>query len=143
MGTQQQLTEDQITVLIWLKALDDFKEGSFAKSEFSEKYRAFEAVEDTGYSREEFESSVEFWVKNNVLEENEDEELSISKQGKKLFKLLEDEQNAKIISDFLNSNPNGIDIEEIKEWVKANYPNIIAALGLCLQLADFVLTHFN
>lgn len=143
MGTQLQLTEDQITVLVWLKLLDDFKEENFAKSKFCEKYEAFEAVEDTGYSREEFESSVNFWVNNNVLKKNSDKELSITRQGKKLFKLLEDEQNAKIISDFLKNNQKCVDIEAIREWVKANYTNIIAALGLCFQLADFVLTHFN
>ena len=48
---EKQLTEKNIAVLLWLKALHDFKEEDFANSTFQEKLNAFESVEDIGISR--------------------------------------------------------------------------------------------
>ena len=40
---EKQLTEKNIAVLLWLKALHDFKEADFADSTFQEKLNAFES----------------------------------------------------------------------------------------------------
>ena len=89
MGTQQALTTEQVSVLLWLKALNDFKGEGFENSSFDEKYQAFEAVEDIGFTWEEYESYVDFWIKNKVIKESsKTHELSITKQGQKLFELI-------------------------------------------------------
>lgn len=38
MGTQQQLTTEQVSILLWLKALNDFKGEEFENSSFNDKY---------------------------------------------------------------------------------------------------------
>ena len=70
MNKTQTLTAEQVSILLWLKALDDFKGEGFENSSFDEKYQAFEAVEDTGFSREEYNNYVDFWINNKVIEEN-------------------------------------------------------------------------
>lgn len=82
MGTQQVLTTEQISVLLWLKVLDGFKREGFENATFDEKYNAFEAVEDTGISRETYDKCVEFWINNGVVKESVfTHEYSISKKG--------------------------------------------------------------
>lgn len=89
MGTQQQLTTEQVSILLWLKALNDFKGEEFENSSFNDKYDAFEAVESAGFSREEYDKHVDFWIKNKVIKEkSKTQELSISKKGQKLFELI-------------------------------------------------------
>ena len=52
MGVQQALTTEQVSILLWLKAIDDFKGEGYETATFNEKYDAFEAVEDTGFTME-------------------------------------------------------------------------------------------
>ena len=44
MNKTQTLTAEQVSILLWLKALDDIKGEGFENSSFDEKYQAFEAV---------------------------------------------------------------------------------------------------
>lgn len=143
MGTQIDLTQNQISVLLWLKVLNDFNEDEFVNSTFDEKYQAFETVEDIGISRIEYESCVDFWVKSKILSKKRiTDELSISKHGEKLFDLLEQEESGKVIALFLKEQKNKIDLKTIGGWVTAHYMEIVTIIGTCIQTADFVLTHF-
>lgn len=140
---EKQLTEEKsIAVLLWLKTLNDFKEGEFAESTFNDKFEAFEAVEDTGFSREDYEAGVEFWVMGKVLERNKKtQELSVSIQGKKLFELLEVKGEG-VVEEFIKRGIIGMTVGEIVEWVKEHKSEIIEVLGLCISLTDLILTHF-
>ena len=71
MGVQQALTTEQVSILLWLKTIDDFKGEGYETATFNEKYDAFEAVEDTGFTREEYDSYVGFWKRNGIIDEDQ------------------------------------------------------------------------
>ena len=106
MGVQQALTTEQVSILLWLKTIDDFKGEGYETATFNEKYDAFEAVEDTGFTREEYDSYVGFWKRNGIIDEDKHtQEYSISKKGKKLFKQLDEmkESSDKEIEQLIKS----------------------------------------
>lgn len=143
MGTQQRVTENQVSVLLWLKALYDFKGEGYENSTFNEKYVAFENVEDTGIEVKEFVACVEFWVKNKVLEKNVDtEELSLTKQGKKLFTLIDDKgiQSDEEVKAILEMAKNPTEIKEVGKKIKINADQIFTFINLCLQIAQITIT---
>lgn len=143
MGTQQALTTEQVSILLWLKALDDFKGEGFENSSFDEKYHAFEAVEDTGFSREEYDNHVEFWINNKVIEVNsETQELSITKQGQKLFELIDaegDKSDAEI-KEVLQADLSKTPIDKVISCVKAHPQDVIGIIGLCLQGVQIIIS---
>ena len=145
MGTQQKLTTERVVILLWLKALDDFKGEGFEDSSFNEKYQAFEAVEDTGFSRDEYDKCVDFWIGNKVIkEDSKTHELSITKQGKKLFELIE-EAGAKEdseIKEILQARLEQTSFDRIVKYVKEHPQEAISIIGLCLQGAQIFISIF-
>lgn len=143
MNKTQTLTAEQVSILLWLKALDDFKGEGFENSSFDEKYQAFEAVEDTGFSREEYNNYVDFWINNKVIEENSDtQELSITKQGQKLFELIDaegDKRDAEI-KEVLQADLSKTPIDKVISCVKAHPQEVIGIIGLCLQGAQIIIS---
>lgn len=143
MGTQQTLTTEQVSILLWLKALDDFKGEGFENSSFNEKYQAFEAVEDTGFSREEYDNYVDFWINNKVIEVNSDtQELSITKQGQKLFELInaEGDKSDAEIKEVLQVDLLKTPIDKVISCVKAHPQEVIDIIGLCLQGVQIIIS---
>lgn len=143
MATQQELTTKQVSILLWIKALNDFKGEGFEDSTFDEKFHAFEAVEDTGFSREEYDTYVDFWIENKVLEENaKTNELSITKQGKRLFELIESEgaKSDDEIKAVLNSGKKQTTLDRIVECVRKHPQEIIGIVSLCLQGAQLAVS---
>lgn len=143
MNKTQTLTAEQVSILLWLKALDDFKGEGFENSSFDEKYQAFEAVEDTGFSREEYNNYVDFWINNKVIEVNsETQELSITKQGQKLFELINaecDKSDAEI-KEVFQADLSKTPIDKVISCVKAHPQEVIGIIGLCLQGAQIIIS---
>lgn len=143
MNKTQTITAEQVSILLWLKALDDFKGEGFENSSFDEKYQAFEAVEDTGFSREEYNNYVDFWINNKVIEENSDtQELSITKQGQKLFELIDaegDKRDAEI-KEVLQADLSKTPIDKVISCVKAHSQEVIGIIGLCLQGVQIIIS---
>lgn len=124
MKKKHKLSETQISVLLWLKVLDDFHGDGFENSTFNEKFNAFEAVEDTGISREEYDASVDFWIKKGIIKKSLlTKELSISRRGKRFFKKLENEDSS-LIAYFFNTNSIQKLFDEIKKWVAEKYEEL-------------------
>lgn len=143
MGTQQALTTEQVSVLLWLKALNDFKGEGFENSSFDEKYQAFEAVEDIGFTWEEYESYVDFWIKNKVIKESsKTHELSITKQGQKLFELInaEGEKSDAEIKEVLQADLEKTLIDKFINCVKEHPQEVIGIIGVCLQGAQIIIS---
>lgn len=142
MGAQQKLTAEQVSILLWIKALNDFKGEGFEDSTFDEKFQAFEAVEDTGFSREEYDTYIDFWIKNKVLEENaQTHELTITAQGKRLFELIESEgvKSDDEVKAILIFGKVMITLKKIVDCVKNHPQEVISIIGLCLQAAQLVI----
>ena len=143
MGVQQALTTEQVSILLWLKAIDDFKGEGYETATFNEKYDAFEAVEDTGFTREEYDSYVGFWKRNGIIDEDKHtQEYSISKKGKKLFKQLDEmkESSDKEIADTLNNLSKASDLSAIHTFVKNHPQEILLIISLALQVVQIVVT---
>lgn len=143
MGTQQALTTEQVSVLLWMKALNDFKGEGFESSSFDEKFHAFEAVEDIGFSREEYEKYVNFWVDSKVIKEDaETHELSITKKGNKLFELInaEGDKRDSEIKEVIQADLQRTTIDKVAKIVKDNSQEIIGIIGLCLQGAQIIIS---
>lgn len=142
MGTQQVLTTEQISVLLWLKVLDEFKGEGFKNATFDEKYSAFEAVEDTGISRETYDKCVEFWKNNGVIKENVfTHEYSISKKGQELFKHLDELQDStdSAVSATVNELLKANTLCTIHEFIKKHPQETLMVIGLALQVAQIVI----
>lgn len=147
MGTQKQqgLTENQVSVLLWLKALNDFKGEGYEDSTFNEKYVAFENVEDTGIEVEEFVNCVDFWIENKVLKrDSESDELSLTEQGEKLFTLIDAKgiQSDEEVKAILEIAQNLAKVKEVIKLVKENPDKVLAFINLCLQAAQIAVTLF-
>lgn len=141
MGTVKDLTSRQVSILLWLKVLYDFKGEGFEAATFNEKFDAFEAVEDTGFTREEYDSYVNFWKCNGIIDENKQtHEYSISKKGQKLFQQLDEMKDSsdKEIADTLKGLLKANDLSIILEFVSNNKQEILMVLGLALQVAQLV-----
>lgn len=136
MEKQQDFTEAQVSILLWLKALDDFE--SSACKTFNEKYNAFEEVDGTGYTGTEYMELVDFWAGRGILKE-EEKGYSLTETGKKLFKKLDemegrsDEEVRKKLNDIRNVKEK---MDEIKEFIKDHLPEILTAISLTLQILD-------
>lgn len=140
MEKQKEFTEAQISILLWLKALDDFKEGSCKDKTFTEKYNEFEEVDAIGFTSKEYMDTVDFWVGCGILK---DEEVgySISEKGKELFKKLDEMQGMEdeVIRKKLNNIKNITEMMyATKEFIKGHYPEIIKIL---LDVVHVALKH--
>lgn len=143
MTTQQQLTPEQSSVLLWLKVLDEFKGEGFENATFDEKYDAFESVEDTGISRETYNKCVKFWINNGVIKESVfTHEYSISKKGHELFKHLDELQNStdSAVSTTVNELLKANTLYSIYEFIKKHPQETLMAMGLALQVVQIVIT---
>lgn len=114
---KDELMEKRISVLLWLKALNDFKGEGYEDSTFHEKYEAFDEVEETEeFSSGEYEDGVSFWIaKGIIVQDDITDELSVSEQGEKLFGLINsksDKEASRIIMKQL-SNKKKIDLKEV------------------------------
>lgn len=141
MGTQQALTTEQISVLLWLKVLDEFKDEGFENATFDEKYDAFEAVEDTGISRETYDKCVKFWINNGVIKESVfTHKYSISKKGQELFKHLDELQDStdSAVSATVNELLKANTLCSIHEFIKKHPQETLMVMGLALQVAQIV-----
>lgn len=140
VGTTQQLNTEQVSILLWLKALYDFNGEGFEDSSFNDKYYAFEAVEDTGYTREEYDEYVDFWIANKVINKKGGK-LSISKQGKKLFALIDDAGNEEDseIKNILQAKLEKTPLDDIVDFVKSHPKEIIDIISVCIQGAEIVI----
>lgn len=139
MGTSQLITENQVSVLLWIKVLNDFKGEGYENASFNEKFQAFEAVEDTGLTRKEYEEIVDFWVASGVFKEKKRVyEISLTKKGKALFEIIDNMENDsdKEVRDALNELKDKNSLESIIEYVKQNPETVIGVIGLALQLAQ-------
>lgn len=138
-----ELAEKRISVLLWLKALNDFKGEGYEDSTFGEKYVAFENVEDTGIEVDEFVACVDFWIKNKVLKRNRRTgKLSITRRGKKLFKSIDNNgiQSDEEVRAILEMSKNPFKIKEVIELIKMNPDKVFAFIGICLQAVQIVVT---
>ncbi len=84
-----EFSNEQIATLIWLKILDEFKEGKYNKSTFAEKYLAL-VLDEPDLKECNFEENVKFWVKKGLLkkvEYNEEDSIELTEKGKALFKI--------------------------------------------------------
>lgn len=145
MGTQQQqgLTENHVSVLLWIKALNDFKGEGYENSTFNEKYVAFENVEDTGIEVEEFVDCMNFWIENKILKRNnEADELSLTEQGEKLFTLIDTKgiQSDEEVKAILEMAKNSFNVKDIIDLIKMNSDKVFAFMNLCLQAAQIAVT---
>lgn len=134
MGKKQTDVELEVAlaVLFWLKVLNDFKDGKFENATFNEKYIAFEAVEDTGISREQYEECIEYWVEKKVLKRNIlTKKLKVSDKGKRLFAEL-DNQTQKEVNELLKQLGALHTLKEILKFVQEHYSDIISTLGVIL-----------
>lgn len=141
MGTQQ-LSIEQISVLLWLKVLDEFKGEGFENATFDEKFNAFEAVEDTGFSREDYDRHVEFWKNNGIIKESKKgHEYSISKKGQKLFKQIDEMQGSidSEVADTVQKLLKANDLFLIHEFVKTHQQETLMVIGLALQVVQIVI----
>lgn len=145
MGTQEQVTAvEQVSVLLWLKALNDFKGEGYEDSTFNEKYEAFENVEDTGISREMYDACVDFWIAKNILKrDNITEELFITEQGKNLFAFIdskgaESSNEVKDIICYTSKKPTPIN--KIIEIIKKHPQETLMIISGALQAAQIVAT---
>lgn len=139
METSKLLSENQVSVLLWLKALNDFKGEGFENASFNEKFQAFEAVENTGINRKEYEDIVDFWVASGVFKEKKRVyEISLTKKGEALFEIIDnmEKDSDKEVRDALNELKNKNTLESIIEYVKQNPQIVIGVIGLALQLAQ-------
>ena len=128
-----------VAVLFWLKVLNDFKDGKFENATFNEKYVAFEAVEDTGVSREQYEKCIEYWVKKKVLNRNYfTKELKVSDEGKRLFAEL-DNQTQNEVNELLKQLGALHTLKEILKFVQEHYSDIVSTLGVILAIVQIVL----
>ena len=142
MGTQQALTTEQLSVLLWLKVLDEFKDEGFENATFDEKYNAFEAVEDTGISRETYDKCVKFWINNGVIKESVfTHKYSISKNGYELFKHLDELQDStdSAVSDTVNELLKANTLCSIHEFIKKHPQETLMVMGLALQAVQIVI----
>lgn len=128
-----------VAVLFWLKVLNDFKDGKFENATFNEKYMAFEAVEDAGVSRKEYEDCIEYWVKKKVLKRNIfTRKLKVSDKGKRLFAEL-DNQTQNEVNELLKQLGALHTLKEILKFVQEHYADIISTLGVILSIVQIVL----
>lgn len=141
MKTVKDLTSKQVSIVLWLKVLYDFKGEGFETATFNEKFDAFEAVEDAGFTREEYDSYVNFWKRNGIIDENKNtHEYSISEKGQKLFQQLDEMKDSsdKEIADTLKELLKANDLSVILKFVSNNRQEILMVLGLALQVAQLV-----
>ena len=142
MGVQQALTTEQVSILLWLKTIDDFKGEGYETATFNEKYDAFEAVEDTGFTREEYDKCVKFWINNGVIKESVfTHKYSISKNGYELFKHLDELQDStdSAVSDTVNELLKANTLCSIHEFIKKHPQETLMVMGLALQAVQIVI----
>lgn len=141
MSMQQSLSVNQISILLWIKALNEFKGEGFEDATFDQKFVAFEAVEDTGFTRAEYDENIGFWIKNGVIEEDEiTHEYTISAKGEELFNHLDKMSNYKdeTIANMFNLVLKLKDLRSILDCVKKHPQEVMMGIGLVLQFAQLV-----
>lgn len=84
-------SKEQTATLIWLKILDNFKEGKYKNSSFAEKYLAL-ALDEPDLKKYNFQENVDFWIGKGLFKEvkyNNQYSIELTEQGKMLFELRE------------------------------------------------------
>lgn len=137
MSKKITLTEQQISVFLLMKLLNDFRDEGYENATFTEKYDAFEDVESAGISREDYDNCVAFWIANGIIRDSGEEHIySITKKGEKIFKKLDelkdssDEKVAKAVREMMEqSTPKAI-----FQWIKEHPQEALMIFGLLLQM---------
>ncbi len=84
-------SKEQTATLIWLKILDNFKEGKYKNSSFAEKYLAL-ALDEPDLKKYNFQENVDFWIGKGLFKEvkyNNQYSIELTEKGKTLFELRE------------------------------------------------------
>ena len=123
MSKKITLTEQQISVFLLMKLLNDFRDEGYENATFNEKYDAFEDVESAGISREDYDNCVAFWIDNGIIRDSGEEHIySITKKGEKIFKKLDelkdssDEKVAKAVREIVEQSTT----KAIFQWIKGH-----------------------
>lgn len=137
MSKKITLTEQQISVFLLMKLLNDFRDEGYENATFNEKYDAFEAVESAGISREDYDNCVAFWIDNGIIRDSGEEHIySITKKGEKIFKKLDelkdssDEKVAKAVREMMEQSTT----KAIFQWIKGHPQEALMIFGLLLQM---------
>lgn len=137
MSKKITLTEQQISVFLLMKLLNDFRDEGYENATFNEKYDAFEAVESAGISREDYNNCVAFWIDNGIIRDSGEEHIySITKKGEKIFKKLDelkdssDEKVAKAVREMMEQSTT----KAIFQWIKGHPQEVLMIFGLLLQM---------
>lgn len=139
---KRQLSVSEVSVLLWLKALDEFNSEGYENASFDKKFEAFVAVEAAGFTREEYDKNVGFWIKQGIIDVKKDtNEYLISKKGKKLFEQIDklkdadDEEVRETVNNILSLSLS----DKIINYVKAHPQEVIGVIGIALQLTQIVI----
>ena len=128
MENKKKLTAEELSVLMWLKVLDDFE----AMDEFGNPIIALEEklecldVKSLGIDTEFFYSIVEKLEDLGLVTKT-----SVSKQGRQIAGVLLKMENAKIAVT--------TSMQDIYEFVKANRTDIISAMGVAVSVVELIL----
>lgn len=85
MGTQQELTTEQISVLLWIKALNDFKDADCPDDTLDDKIMKFDLI-SAGISSECFKDSMQAFENMEIISiDDEDQVYRLTTKGKALM----------------------------------------------------------
>lgn len=130
MGAEQkELTVEEVSILLWIKALNDFTDPDIPEDTLDSKINKFE-VESAGIEREVFEKGIEAICELGILRESGSEpEIELTTQGKAVLtalstiKGLSDESVQKILTGTIN----------VIKFAKEHKEEIFTIITICLS----------
>ena len=129
MGTQQAFTEEQVSVLLWLKVFNGYNEGELKDKTLDEKIEAIEWGDKSweGITREQIDNGIDLMQSLGLLDiVGDDERYVLTVKGKVFFAALS------VIEGFSDETKTNILNGSIKalDFVKDHKEEILCILSI-------------